>query len=80
MKPVLYIYTSNYPFSKTSEAFFEPEIGYALDFFGNVTVVPVNGDPYRRETPQGVLVDENLVHRSIWESIRALLGLLTFRV
>lgn len=80
MNAKLYIYTSNYPFTKTSEAFLSSEIGYAKEYFSEVTIVPVNGDSIKREVPEGLCVDETLVHRSIWTSIRAFIGLFSLRV
>ena len=76
----IYIYTSNYPFSKTSEAFFETEIGFSRGVFSDITIVPVNGDRIRRDVPEGIKVDEKLAKRSVRISIRAILGLFTIKV
>jgi len=80
MNSKIYIYTSNYPYTKTSEAFLTPEIGYAKEYFSEVTIIPFNGDSFKRDVPQNVSVDVTLVQRSVWASIRAFLGLFSFRV
>lgn len=79
MKPKLYIYTSNYPFTITSEAFLRSEICYAKDYFSEVTIVPVNGGNFKRTVPDEIKVDESLVRRSFWVIIRAFLGLFSVR-
>lgn len=80
MNSNLYIYTSNYPFSKTSETFLGPEIVFARDYFKKVTIIPVNGDSYKRSVPDGIIVDETLVRRTLWTSLRAIIGLFSKRV
>lgn len=75
----LYIYTSYFPFTKTSEAFLESEIGFSAGFFKSVTIVPVNKDPFFRPVPSSVYIDTSLAKRSLWKSIKAFFSLLSSR-
>lgn len=75
----LIIYTSNYPYTKSSESFLAPELVYARQYFSRVIVVPVNKDSYCRQVPEGIEIDNAIALRSFFRIIRAILALFSIR-